>query len=278
MLITTVDGLWVLQVLTGAEIVAPELGLRPVLPSLETAQLALTHPVAAELRAEGVLNDAGEVDDVIVEWLTVLRRRDIAVLVQRPAAAGSAECDRALLARFAQWWVVLERSAEFVRICGAGTATAPGAARHILRVQVERLCGTCPPAALRPVTLDVDALLTGVRDQQTLDAFLDGQRLDREQLRVLAMAADPAQSVQASLVALQAGMAGAGPTRTHVEPSAVTIIDTAEGRLVAEHVCTAEKKWMVISPGTATNIGAAVEKMLRRLPADAEWHSHRKAV
>ena len=41
MLTTTLDGLWVLQVLSGIEVLAPELGLRPILPSLETAQLAL---------------------------------------------------------------------------------------------------------------------------------------------------------------------------------------------------------------------------------------------
>ncbi|HOB50942.1 MAG TPA: ESX secretion-associated protein EspG, partial [Mycobacterium sp.] len=35
MLTTSIDGLWVLQVLTGIEVVAPELGLRPHLPSIE---------------------------------------------------------------------------------------------------------------------------------------------------------------------------------------------------------------------------------------------------
>ena len=36
MLTTTIDGLWVLQVLTGIEVLAPEMGLRPILPSVET--------------------------------------------------------------------------------------------------------------------------------------------------------------------------------------------------------------------------------------------------
>ena len=81
MLTTTIDGLWVLQVLAGIEVLAPELGLRPILPSFETAQMALRHPIAAELRAEGVIDEAGTVDTVVVEWLTVLARRDIALLI-----------------------------------------------------------------------------------------------------------------------------------------------------------------------------------------------------
>ena len=41
MLTTTVDGLWVLQVLSGIEVMAPELGLRPHLPSVESAESML---------------------------------------------------------------------------------------------------------------------------------------------------------------------------------------------------------------------------------------------
>lgn len=47
MLTTTVDGLWVLQAVTGVEQTCPELGLRPLLPRLDTAERALRHPVAA---------------------------------------------------------------------------------------------------------------------------------------------------------------------------------------------------------------------------------------
>ena len=55
MLTTTVDGLWVLQVLSGIEVVAPELGLRPHFPSIETTESALAHPVSSELRDNGAI-------------------------------------------------------------------------------------------------------------------------------------------------------------------------------------------------------------------------------
>lgn len=122
MLTATIDGLCVLQVLAGIEVVAPELGLRPTLPRVETTQMALAHPVAAELRAHGVIDAAGTVDQTVLEWLTVLVRRDIALLlrVQAPHHDGA----QAVLARFAQWWVVLERSGEVLRIGGAGSAAS----------------------------------------------------------------------------------------------------------------------------------------------------------
>jgi hypothetical protein len=92
------------------------------------------------------------------------------------------------------------------------------------------------------------------------------------------MAADPRRSAQASLVALQSGIETGRPTRTRIEQSVVTIIDTPEGRLVAEHVPASGKKWMVVAPGDASNIATAVQRMMRRLPANEEWFSYRKVV
>jgi hypothetical protein len=277
-LTTTVDGLWALQVLSGIEVVAPELGLRPVLPSVETAHMALAHPISAELRAVGVIDESGIVDSVVVEWMTVLARRDVALLIQVRNPEVGQQSARALLARFAQWWVVMERSEELVRIGGAGTASAEGAANAVLTAQIERLCGTNTPAPLRPITLDSDALQAGVTSQETLRKFLANQQLDADQLRMVMLAADSTRSTQSSIVALQAGVETGRSMRTHVEHSVVTLIDTPEGRLMAEHVPSAGRKWMVIAPGTATNIASAVNQMVRRLPANENWYSYRKVV
>jgi hypothetical protein len=35
---------------------------------------------------------------------------------------------------------------------------------------------------------------------------------------------------------------------------------------------------MILAPGTTTNITAAVNRMMRRLPANDEWFSYRKVV
>ncbi|BBZ78836.1 ESX-2 secretion-associated protein EspG2 [Mycolicibacterium anyangense] len=277
MLTTTVDGLWVLQVLSGIEVLAPELGLRPHLPSVETEQMALAHPVADELRAAGVITDAGGVDDAVLEWLTVLSRRDVALLVYAQTPAHETEPERVLLARFAQWWVVLERTGILVRLSSAGTATSEESAGVLINSQIEQLCGELKPASLRPVTLDTAELLASVHDRASLRAYLMDKRLDSDQISTLTLAADTDRSAQASVVAIQAG-ASDGPARSHIEQGAVTIIDTPQGRLVSEHVSRGGQSWMIVSPGSAGNIATAVQKMVRRLPAEDEWYSHRKVV
>jgi hypothetical protein len=276
-LTTTVDGLWVLQVLTGIEVLASELALRPILPSVETPRMALAHPIAAELRAAGVIDGSGTVDTAVVEWLTVLARRDVALLiyVQRTEEKAPA---RAILARFDKWWVVMERSENLVRISGAGTSTTESAANNVVTHQVERLCGTLEPAPLQPVTVDVDEVMAGVSNRETLRHQLLRQRLDGDQLQILMMAADMRRSARAFIVAIQSGVDTGEPTRAHIEQSVVAIADTPEGRLVGEHFSSAGKRWMIIAPGTNTSIADAVNRMMRRLPANEEWYSYRKVV
>jgi hypothetical protein len=277
MLTTTLDGLWVLQVLTGIEVLAPELGLRAHLPSVEPERLALAHPVAAELRAEGVIDEDGVVDEAVVEWLTVLSRRDVALLIHVRTPNDRARPAQVLLARFAQWWVSMERTGDLIRLSGVGAANAEGAATAVINAQIERLCGLLAPARLHPVTLDVGELLGGVRDADSLRKFLLNQKLDADQVHMLTVAADPERSAQASIVAIQSGIES-GPARAHVEKSVVTIIDTPHGRLVAEHLPRGGKVWMIIAPGNAGNIASAVNRMVRRLPADQEWYSYRKVM
>jgi EspG family len=276
-LTTTLDGLWALQVLTGIEVLAPEMGLRPHLPSVEPKRQALEHPVMAELRAAGVVDESGAVDSTVLEWLTVLSRRDIGLLMHFRMPDDD-EPPRVLLARFAQWWVAMERSGDLVRISGAGTASNEGTASAALNAQIERLCGANAPAALRPVTLDADGMRAAATDEESLHRFLGRQGLETDQLQLMEVATDPGRSAQASIVAIQSGVDNGRPTRTHIDQGAVTIIDTPEGRLVAEHVASAGTKWMMVAPGTKRNIAAAINHMMRRLPADQKWYSYRKVV
>lgn len=281
MLTTTVDGLWVLQVLTGIEVLAPELGLRPHLPSVEPRWLALEHPVTPDLRAAGVIGESDDVDSTVVEWLTVLSRRDIGLLMHFSTPddpPSDKEPPRALLARFAQWWVAMERSEDLVRISGAGISSTEATANAALDEQIERLCGTNTPATLRPVTLDGEAFRAASTSREALCEFFDGLGLEPDQLQMLRVAVDPGRSAQASIVAIQSGVETGRPARTYIEQGAVAVIDTPDGRLVAEHVASAGKGWMIVAPGTRSNIASAINHMVRRLPADEEWHSYRKVV
>lgn len=279
MLTTTLDGLWVLQVLSGIEVLAPELGLRPHLPSVESPQAALAHPAAEELRAAGVVDDSGAVDQTVLEWLTVLSRRDVALLIyaQTPSPAAGAEPERVLIARFAAWWVSVERFANQIRLCGAGTASSEQSAGQLIAAQIERVCGQMPPATLRPVTIEVDELLRAVRETGDLRGFLLGSGLGSDQVALLTLASDTERAAQASIVAIQSGVAS-GPAIGHIGAGTVTVIDTPRGRLVSEQVKRGERSWMIVGPGSAGSISSAVLTMMRNLPAREGWYSYRKAV
>jgi EspG family len=210
-----------------------------------------------------VIDEAGAVDDVVKEWLTVLARRDVALLIHLSTPGREELPTRALLARFAQWWVVLERSEDLVRITGAGTSNTESAANDVVNATINRLCGTLDPAPLQPVTVDIDKVMAGVNGQEMLREHLLRERLDGDQLQVLA---------------IQSGVDAGQPGRKHFEESVVTIADTPEGRLIGEHYVADGKRWMIIAPGSSGSIAAAVNKMMRRLPANEEWHSYRKVV
>ncbi|ORW52941.1 secretion protein EspG [Mycobacterium paraense] len=276
MLTTTIDGLWVLQAVTGVEQLCPELGLRPLLPRLESAELALRHPVVAELKACGALDEAGNADPMIREWLTVLLRRDLGLLVN--INVPGRDPTRAAICRFATWWVVLERHGNLVRLYPAGTASESATATDLVVGQVERLCGVAEAAPLRPVTVDTKELLESVHDAGSLKSFLLKQRLDVDQLHIVTMAADPGRSASAAIVAVQAGVGPDRTARLAIGESAVAIVDTAAGRVCVEGITSGGRRYQVLSPGSRSDIAAAVQRLIQSLPAGEEWYSYRRVV
>ncbi|OBG58966.1 MULTISPECIES: ESX secretion-associated protein EspG [unclassified Mycobacterium] len=276
MLTTTVDGLWVLQAVCGVEQTCPELGLRPLIPRLDTPERALRHPVAAELTAAGALDEAGNADPMIREWLTVLLRRDLGLLIN--ISVPGREATRATICRFASWWVVLERHEDLVRLYPAGTASNENGASDLVVGQVERLCGVAEVAPLKPVTLDTEQLLASVRDAASLKEFLLGQNLDVDQMQIVTMAADPARSAHAHIVGLQAGVGPDEMARIAVGDSTVSIIDTPAGRVCVENVISGQRRYQILSPGSRSDISGAVQRLIRRLPAGDEWYSYRRVV
>lgn len=271
MLTTTVDGLWVLQVLSGIEILAPELGLRPYLPSAESRSMALSHPAAAELCQAGVITPGGDVDDAVSEWLTVLSRRDVALLL-RAQTPGVDDPDLIVMARLAQWWVCAERFGSLVRLCGAGTAVTEADAGVVVGTHIGRLCGELTAAEFRPVSMAADRLVAHARDgAEPRDLPVEGG-LDPVQRRILEAAGDIRTSAQVSIVALQSH------ERPRIAEGTVTIIDTPHGRLLSERVDREGRTWMIVGPGSASAIRRAVIAMLRRTSARAEWYCHRKVV
>lgn len=279
MLTTTLDGLWALQAIAGVEQLCPELGLRPLLPRMDTRAAALRHPVAATLIECEALTPEGDVDPIILEWLTVIMRRDLALLLQIGVGdPDPAQLSKAAICRFAHWWVVLERCGDQVRLYSVGAASDEATASDLIVGQVERLCGVAEPAALRPVTLRTEELLERVRDAASLRKYLVEQRVDADQLQVMMMVANPAVSAQASLVAIQVGGGPPEMARMVVGDTAVAIVDTPAGRVCVENVDHGGRRFQVVAPGSRQDIAAAIIRLIRRLPAGEDWYSYRRAV
>lgn len=277
MLETTVDGLWVLQALTKIERTCPELGLRPLIPRLDTPEEARRHPMAAELAAIGAVGADGVVDSMITEWLTVISRRDMALVVS--INAPGREPTRVSISRFATWWVVMERNDVMVRLYPAGAASDEATASELVVGQIEQLCGVSAAAQLRPATLDTARLLEGVRDRDSLRAFLFSQGLDSAQIQILSSAADRERCAHADIVAVQAGIGPQEMGRLTVGDCAVSLIDTDQGRICAENVVGGDgRRYQVLSPGTRSDIAGAVHRLIRGLPAGEQWYAHRRVV
>jgi len=45
-----------------------------------------------------------------------------------------------------------------------------------------------------------------------------------------------------------------------------------------EGVISGGRRYQVISPGSRSDIGAAVQRLIRNLPAGEEWYSYRRVV
>jgi hypothetical protein len=279
MLTTTLDGLWALQAIAGIEQLCPELGLRPLLPRLDTREQALRHPVAATLIECGALDAEGEVDPMIREWLTVIMRRDLTLLLQIGVGdPDPAQLSKASICRFAQWWVVLERCEDQVRLYSVGVASDEASASDLVVGQIERLCGVAEAASMRPVTLRTQELLERVRDATSLRKYLVDQRLDVDQLQIVMMAADPAVSALANLVAIQVGGGPSEMARLVIGDTTVLIADTPAGRVCVENVDNAGRRFQVVAPGSRQDIAKAITRLLRRLPAGEDWYSYRRVV
>lgn len=81
-----------------------------------------------------------------------------------------------------------------------------------------------------------------------------------------------------TLVALQAGVGPEKSARILVGDSTVAIVDTAAGRICVESVTSGQRRYQVLSPGSRSDIGGAVQRLIRRLPAGDEWYSYRRVV
>lgn len=274
-LTTTLDGLWALQVFAGIERVCPELGLRPHDRRSETPRLASSLDVVSELINEKAITAHGDgfvVDKPIVNWLTVLSRREVALMVLIQQPGGNTDLpERVVLARRGQWWVSMAiYRGTTVAIKPMGIATTHADAAALIRRELDAICGVHEPAKFRPLTV-ATAGLRGCKHERDVERLVIAAGADVDQLRAGLALSKSGLSAQASICAFQQGQ----KTVPTVSNFFVTIADTEQGRMMVKNIISGGQQWTILAPGASGNINSAVIELLKTLPANEDWYNTR---
>lgn len=278
MLTTSVDGVWALQVFTGIETLCPQMKLRPHFPQADTEKpaVAMRHPVFEELQAQGavIIDDDGtpKVDDYVHQWLNVISRRDMGLVILITQPEGGELPERVMFSRFRQWWVsmaIYDNGA--VSIKPMGTAMSQESAAALVTRELLMIVQAGDPAtSFEPLTVPTDSLRALKENPGGMERLLIDQGATVEQLRAGLILADARKSAQCSIVALQSGQSAPAIT-----DSVVTIGDTPEGRMMVKIVTRNHRRWSVLSPATESLITAAIVEVLNSLPSGEDWFSVR---
>jgi hypothetical protein len=262
-LLTTCEGIWLLQALCGVEELPANLVLRPYVAA---SGVPAGHHGLAVLREAGVLDDGDAVHPRITRWIEALGAPDVVLC---GAVDRGDEHLRLAIARRDRLHVAISRSGDDVTV---EQLDAVGSVSDLLE-RILPLCGPAPePARFEPITVPSAELLEGlgqvVRGDHTPAVAFSGLGLTSEQRRIVLLAADQ-PLMQLSLVMLQYDSRGA-----HVSKAAVTVIDTSEGRIVAGPVRGDDGSWWTqMVPGTIDAGQRAVRSLVATMPAP-RWHDH----
>jgi hypothetical protein len=168
MLTTSADGVWVLQALLRAERMPTVLRLKPFIPSahgdlvVETTQGRQPLQATAQyqdLVASGVIDERGQVDDAVQDWMTVLSRaeREVMLTLRRPAQSatdteGPTVHERVLVVcRYQRYLAMAARDGDEVVIGGVGETDDTAA-------QIDMICNMIIPALGDHPPADIDGI------------------------------------------------------------------------------------------------------------------------
>ena len=260
---TTCEGIWLLQALCGVEMLPAMLVLRPY---VSAGGPPVGHAGLAVLREAGAVLDGDLVHPTIARWIETLGAPDMLL-------CGSIRRDenylRLAIARRDDLHVAITRCADEVTVEEMGRVSS---VRDLVRAVLPLAGAPVEPARFDPITVSTEGLLVGLNDivqgtHTPVVAFAD-LGISAEQRRVLMMAADtPLQEV--SLTMVQHDASG-----DHIAKAAVTVSDTAAGRIVTGPLLTEDGRWLTrISPGTEDAITRALRSLVGTLPCPA-WRDH----
>jgi hypothetical protein len=270
-LITNPSGVWILQALLGVETMPVPLRLRYFIPSLHESLIVETTagplPVAqtaeyADLIAAGVIDKAGQVDDTVRDWMTVLGRpeRQVMLVIRRPdlETAGTEKPtvqERVLVVcRHRRWMASCAREGDEVVIDAVGESDR-------LEEQAALMCdallpafGEADPAPIEGANIPLDLMKstlngTAPHGRERVVAGLSRLGLAPQLVEVLAAAVRLDESAMGVVTVTDKGIG------THYHPRVVTVADTAFGRVTITTSTSADgREWMTVWPTTEAGL------------------------
>jgi EspG family len=271
-LTTSPGGVWVLQALLGIETMPAALRLKPFVPSAHESLMVQTTvgrlPLSqtaeyVSLVQAGVIDEAGRVDDVVRDWMTVLGRpeRQVVLAIRRPATPSvnggviPRVHERVLVVCQHRRWIAMAAcDGEEVVIDAVGEADRPDR-------QVDLTCQTLIPAFGEAEPADIDGvnipadLLTKALEQaaphgrDAVAAALARLGLAPALVAAVTAASRLDESAMAVVTVIDHGIG------VHVHPRVVTVADTEYGRIaITASVAADGSKWMSIWPGTVAGL------------------------
>ena len=270
MLTTSTECVWVLQALLGVESMPVALRLKPFIPSahgdliVETTEgrqpISRTAQYDSLLQA-GVIDAAGQVDEVVRDWMTVLSRpdREVVLVIRRPdqpatETAGPTVHERVMVVcRHDRWLAMAARDGEEMVIGGVGETAEPAR-------QVDAICqmlvpafGEHPPADIEGINVPKDlvqaAIDSAAAGPEGLAAALLRAGLGPWEVEVVAAAARLDDSAAAVVAIIDHG------EEMLVHKRVLTVADTEFGRISFSTTTGADgKEWMSIWPTTPSGL------------------------
>jgi hypothetical protein len=270
MLTTSVECVWALQALVGVEQMPTTLHLKPYIPSahgdliVETTQgrrpLSSTAQYHSLVQA-GVIDDNGQVDTAVRDWMTVLGRpdREVALIIRRPDQPATAETgptvhERTMVVcRRSRFLAMAARDGDEMVIGGVGETDEPSRQIELICQMLVPAFGDHPPADIDGINVPTDVL------QMAMDTAGRSDEAMSEALRRVGLGPWEVEVVQAAMRLDSSAMAVVAivdhcpEIRPHSK--VLTVADTEYGRISFTTTTGADgKEWLSIFPTTPSGL------------------------